>query len=225
MKVRLFAYVLMVIIFSACSDHSLPSEELENSQNEVTELKTELLTLEAELGDLRQEVSILSDEKLVLEENYQQAISANEELELKLEEDRNSLEEMTALITAKSEAYEDTEHVTRVGLCYIEDTFRSIVFNLENGNEAYVNSLLTDNIEWLDGNLHTIYMNESFVLPGSVFYFTIDYYSVDYDHGEAGIIYEFFDENNERIYFCVASFVKDGYTWFLDSIESTLDPG
>ncbi len=225
MKVRLFAYILMVIIFSACSEESVPSEKAESSLEKVAELRAELLALETESENLRQELIVLSDEKLVLEENYNRVISANEELKLKIEEKRNSLKEMTELIDIKREEYEDKEHFTRVGLCNIEDTFRSIMFNLEIGNEEYVNSLIADNIEWLDGNLHTIHMNDSFVLPSSSFYFTIDYYSIDYNLGEAGIIYEFFDENNERIYFCLASFIKVDHRWLLNSIETTLDPG
>lgn len=224
MKLQFILIISIVLLLSSCDNETNDSITQDQSVTVGNDAQDNTAILAEEVEFLSLEVERLMEEKQLLEDNCNELVSTNEKLTAKLEEEKDSVERMTELLEVQKEEHEDNQHFTRVAVCYIEDTFRSIIFNLVNESYEEVDKLLTCNIEILDGNLHTTYAEDPFVVPDGDFYFTIDYYSIDYDVGEGGVIYEFFDSNNDRIYFCIASFLKEEYTWYLDSIESTLEP-
>ncbi len=185
--------------------------ELEFTLANFVKLDNENRLLKDEIAGLKDEIALLY--AVINEEQDTNVIDRTEEIE--------ALEEQ---LEAERSEYDHQSHMTRVSLCDIEDTFRRIVHHLSYDNYEEVEGLLTNNLQVSDGHIQNSNNDGVFELPDSEFYFTIDLYSIDLELNKGGVIYEFFDIENNRIYFCVASFVKKEYTWYLDEIESTLEP-
>lgn len=207
---RKYEVILIVIILLSLTGCSNNAGNLVNElENEVVSLSSQIEELSTELADIKVENAALNNQVDSLLEEVRKA-SENEEI---IESLKKRIDELVNEKPTTLEEFEENKRMEIISANYIEDTFAKVINYLERGKLERANELSLNDLS-------------GFKLPESDFYYARDYISIALEESRADAIYEVFDsETDKRIYFITVSLIKEGYTWYVDRIESTMEPG
>lgn len=205
-RFRIFLIIVILLGFAGCGNND--EDFVNNLEDEVSSLSSEIYGLRTQLADIKVVNADLNNQINSLLEEARKAT----EFEEIIESLKNRIDELVNEKPTILDEFEENKRMEIVSANYIEDTFAKVINYLEFGKLEKANELSINEIS-------------EFNLPKSDFYYARDYISISLEEARATAIYEVFDsETDERIYFISVSFVRDEYTWYVEKIESTMEP-